>query len=347
MAKVKVDNTDPTAVILSPRENYQVGDTVTVIGTAIDENFKEYIIEYGEGTQPNKWQEASDDARRETDVTNGKLFDWLTKNKLGIFTLRLTVKDKVNHSSYAFVTVDVRPEITEKNGGEAEAADGNARIYIPPNSLSDKKVITINPVPESDIQNTVSTDIRYSGIAYDFEPAALKFLSKPAKPALITISYSDALTPLHSNKTIKLYRYEHEQWTPIGGTVDVKKREISAAVMELGRYAIMETELDKGGKRLIDNLICQPRVFGVGVYHSSTAISFELGGRTQVTVKIYNLAGRLKKILADYETMNQGRNVVTWDGTDEDGQKVLSGLYVIVVVTEEDKATTTVAVLNR
>mgnify|MGYP001603178706 CR=1 FL=1 len=150
-----------------------------------------------------------------------------------------------------------------------------------------------------------------------------------------------------TQKTVKLCRYENGIWTPIGGTVDVKKREISAAVMELGRYAIMETAIDNGGKRLIDNLTCQPRVFGVGVYHSSTAISFELGGRTQVTVKIYNLAGRLKKTLVDNEAMNQGRNVVIYDGTDEDGQKVLSGLYVIVIVTEEDKATTTVAVLNK
>jgi hypothetical protein len=212
-------------------------------------------------------------------------------------------------------------------------------------------------VPEENIQNTVSADIRYLGIAYDFKPEDLKFVSKPAerrksniiKPARITISYADAQIQPHPNKAVKLYKWrkEHNWWELIGGTVDVNKREISAAVMELGRYAIMETDIDDGGKRTINNLTCQPRVFGVGVYHSSTAISFDLGGRGKVTVKIYNLAGRLKKTLVDNEVRDPGRNVVTWVVADEDGPKFLSGLYVIVVVTEEDKATTTVAVLNR
>ena len=348
VVKVKVDNTNPTAEMLSPRDNDQVGNVVTLEGTATDANFKEYIIEYGEGAHPTIWTEASEDARRTTSVTEGKLVDWLPGDKTGIFTLRLTVKDKVNHTSHAEVTVDVLPAINDKTGGETESADGNVRIYVPPNSLLVPKVITINPIVDN-IQNTVPADIIYLGVAYDFEPDHLQFKRKPAKPALITISYANAPIQPHPNKTVKLYKWQnqHDRWEPIGGTVDVKKREISAAVMELGRYAIMETDIDSSGNGKVYNLTCQPRVFGVGVYHSSTAISFELSGRSKVTVKIYNLAGRLKKTLLDNEIMNPGRNVVIWDGTDEGGQKVLSGLYVIVVVTEEDKDTTTVAVLNK
>ena len=350
VVKVKIDNTKPTAKILSPSDNHQVGDVVTLTGTAVDENFREYIIEFKRGNNPkdNNWMEAPNMPVFNT-KNNAALTRWLSEDETGIYTFRLTVKDKVNNTNDDSVTVDVRPAISDKIGGGTESKDGNAQIYVPPNSLPVPKVITINPMVDN-IQNIVPGDIRYLGVAYDFEPANLKFRISPAKPALITISYNaDVPRKPHPNKTVKLYKWQKQnnRWIPIGGTVDVKKREISAAVMELGRYAIMETNIDQGGKKLIDNLTCQPRVFGVGVYHSSTAISFEFRGIGKITVKIYNLAGRLKKKLVDDELMNPGINVVIWDGTDEDGQKVLSGLYVIVVVTEEDKDTTTVAVLNK
>ena len=235
VVKVKVDNTKPIAEILSPQQNDQVGDIVTLIGTAMDENFSEYLIEFvvalglnnavsssiddyrgkeargqgGKGAReqlpssplallppPDDWIKVSR-TPFSREIENDTLIKWPAEGRTGPFTFRLTVKDKANLMSYAFVTVDIRPAIKDNIGGETKSRDGNARIYVPPNSLSDKQVITINPVPEADVQNTVPTDIGYFGIAYDFEPDNLKFKSKPAKPALITISYFFVgLTPI-------------------------------------------------------------------------------------------------------------------------------------------------------
>ena len=179
---------------------------------------------------------------------------WPTTNLVGHFALRLTVTDLVGHTRQAQVTINVRPDINSKNGGGTESADGNARIYIPPNSLAVPQIITINPEPE--IQDTIPPDLTYIGVAYDFGPEGLQFNSKPAKPALITISYAESLRQPNLDKMIGLYRWgQGEIWKRVGGTLDVKNHQVSAPVMELGRYAIMEADAGEGIEGAIENLI--------------------------------------------------------------------------------------------
>jgi len=50
----------------------------------------------------------------------------------------------------------------------------------------------------------------------------------------------------------------------------------------------------------------------------------------QVTVKAFDLTGRLVKVVADFEA-NNGPNTVTWDGRNQQGDTVASGLYLLLV----------------
>jgi hypothetical protein len=62
-------------------------------------------------------------------------------------------------------------------------------------------------------------------------------------------------------------------------------------------------------------------------FSGTTAIGFDLkaGGKTEL--RIYDIAGRLVKTLAEGELAGQTRHVATWDGTDRDGKVVGSGIY--------------------
>jgi flagellar hook assembly protein FlgD len=97
------------------------------------------------------------------------------------------------------------------------------------------------------------------------------------------------------------------------------------------------------------NVNSQPRIFspqGNG-YDDKTAISFNLGKESNVTIKIYNPAGRLVKILTENENMSHGNNVVYWDGKNQQGEFCVSGLYIVTIQAEEKMATKTVVVLNK
>ncbi|MCK5119784.1 MAG: hypothetical protein KAQ78_09375, partial [Candidatus Latescibacteria bacterium] len=93
-------------------------------------------------------------------------------------------------------------------------------------------------------------------------------------------------------------------------------------------------------------LDCQPRIFspdGDG-WHDDTTVIFGLAEAAEVTVRVYNVAGRLERIIADGEPMipdAQGRGRVRWDGKDRSGHVVPDNIYVVVVRIEEEGRTRT------
>jgi len=62
-------------------------------------------------------------------------------------------------------------------------------------------------------------------------------------------------------------------------------------------------------------------------FNPSTRIRYEVPvGGGEVTIRIYDVAGRFVKMLVDgFET--PGRKTITWDGTNEHGEHVASGVY--------------------
>ena len=61
-------------------------------------------------------------------------------------------------------------------------------------------------------------------------------------------------------------------------------------------------------------------------FYSSTNLSFSLTKTTDVKLCIYNIKGhRIRTLLS--EVLVQGNHSVSWDGTDENGKKISSGIY--------------------
>ncbi len=65
----------------------------------------------------------------------------------------------------------------------------------------------------------------------------------------------------------------------------------------------------------------RPNPFG-----SHTTLTFSLAGRQHVTVAVYDLAGRVVSELVDRE-YDAGQYSVAWDGTNDSGAGVASGVY--------------------
>jgi len=61
-------------------------------------------------------------------------------------------------------------------------------------------------------------------------------------------------------------------------------------------------------------------------FNPSTTISFDLPAKAKVSLKVYDVAGRLIRTLTDSE-FDAGRHSITWDGRNESGSGVASGVY--------------------
>ncbi|MFQ6673211.1 MAG: M1 family aminopeptidase [Fidelibacterota bacterium] len=75
----------------------------------------------------------------------------------------------------------------------------------------------------------------------------------------------------------------------------------------------------------------QPRSFRLSQnypnpFNGSTAIKYELPGQSPVTIQVYDLRGKRVRTLINTR-QDKGRKSVIWDGTDEFGKPVSSGVY--------------------
>ena len=70
--------------------------------------------------------------------------------------------------------------------------------------------------------------------------------------------------------------------------------------------------------------------------------------QNNITARIFNLSGRLKRVIEPEVSNNiSGNQVLVWDGKDFDGKVVKSGLYIVTLEKESTILKTTVGVLNR
>ena len=61
-------------------------------------------------------------------------------------------------------------------------------------------------------------------------------------------------------------------------------------------------------------------------FNPATTIEYQLPKDTHVTLRIFNIAGELVKILIE-EKQSAGYHKIQWDGRDENGNSVAGGLY--------------------
>jgi flagellar hook assembly protein FlgD len=63
-------------------------------------------------------------------------------------------------------------------------------------------------------------------------------------------------------------------------------------------------------------------------FNMSTCIPFTVDDRMQVTLRVYDISGRLVRTLLDRD-VGQGSHEREWDGRDDAGVEVASGVYFV------------------
>ena len=102
----------------------------------------------------------------------------------------------------------------------------------------------------------------------------------------------------------------------------------------------------------VESIVCQPRIFSPGGSGSvfeftETNILYSISKSEDVTARIFNLSGRLKRTIKPKYATQAGQQIINWDGKDTNGNIVPSGLYIVTLEKEDVILRTTVGVLNR
>lgn len=120
-----------------------------------------------------------------------------------------------------------------------------------------------------------------------------------------------------------IYRLEEGGWIPVESYVDVNRRRVEASIGKLGIY-----QLRAGGEDGQAGLSFGLEQNYPNPFNGTTQIRFTLAHPTDVELYVLNVRGqRVRTLVNGYESA--GRHVVTWDGRNEGGGRLASGVYLL------------------
>jgi len=346
--KFTVDTTPPTTIIHYPTDQEIISGKVHIIGTACDTSlaseFKKYWVDYAEvGSNEDNWTIINDTLS--SPVINDTLIVW-DCTLYGSYYIKLSAEDikgRKNDYTVQVHVVETLREVSKDKGSFLQCSQNHAQLFISPWALKKDTEIYFSPVNPSQIPSSQNERITFSAIAYFIGPDSVQL----QKPATLTCYYSDSdIAALYESKLALMH---HDNLELVGGFIDAEENKISTTIKKFGTYILIENDSTKLGHHAIYDLDCQPRIFspkGTGI-HATTNISFNLTTDSEVSIKIYNLAGRLVRVLLENEHLRADNKSIEWDGRDYNGNICPSDLYIVTIESAKKVKTKTVMILDK
>ena len=120
----------------------------------------------------------------------------------------------------------------------------------------------------------------------------------------------------------------------------VKKENLKTPNDERGVYIVRTSEMNcmRFLKKLIKDLDGQNSTNSLGQNYpnemdSQTTINFEIENDSEVSINVYDDKGNLVKTLIDNKNQEAGKHTIIWDGKNNEGRKMSSGVYIYRLVT--------------
>jgi len=218
-------------------------------------------------------------------------------------------------------------------------------LYIPPNTLSKDISVFVSRLEAGEVQVPEGGDLVFQGLALTLLPEEVTLDEK--KPASLKLHYGDTPSSAENLALFRL-RSEPDEWEYVGGAMDPAAQTISTSITAFGTYGLFLGGGLEGRNFVIRDIQCQPRILSPrgGGFDGRTAISFDLGTARNVGIRIFSVAGRLKRNL-EAGRFQPGVNTVFWDGRDDGGRIVRDGPYVVTIQTGGTLETKVVMVVNK
>ncbi len=207
-------------------------------------------------------------------------------------------------------------KLLKTNSGGTIGFD-KVNLSIPQNSFYQDTYFTI--IPEK--TDAATNELQAISNAYQIGPANFKF----NQPATLTISYDkEAIANLDESK-ISIYRYENNDWKRLSSSVDENNNAVAALIDQPGTFILFYDP----NYEISENL---PTIFELhqnypNPFNASTRIEYQLPYDVHLSIKIYNIEGKLVKTLYD-DNQQAGYHKIEWDGKNMNNQPSSSGMYI-------------------
>ncbi len=319
---VHVDNIMPVATVSAPTAGSQVAGVVEVVGTAVDEHFGSYSVEWSPGAVGSAAEWLPIVTNVTAAVEEGRLATWDSGDTSGPVRLRLTVEDGAGHATVSETAVIVAGVLRSELHASLSTTDETVRLRLPPNTLPGPTSVTLNDAPPVSVFGQTSLRVVHA------DPDGTEL--DPLKPGTLEFRIPAG----HVSAALGVARWDaaRASWDYLGGTVDREEGWVRTRVFSLGRYALMEEPANFATRDDGLRLRCQPRAFSPlgGDLPSLSYVTFSLREPAATSIRIYNQAGRLARELAD-APLGAGEQSVPWDGRDGMGRVLPNGAYVVQV----------------
>jgi hypothetical protein len=145
-------------------------------------------------------------------------------------------------------------------------------------------------------------------------------------PIEVCLNYDESSLQIDENDLI-LMHYEDPNWVEITTELDTNNDIICGETATLSLFIMMSsipTGVLEGGftPRIHQLLQNYPNPF-----NPLTRIQFELGEPLGASLRVYDVSGRLVRILLAGDIMGAGRHEIIWDGRDSSDRAVAAGVY--------------------
>ena len=165
----------------------------------------------------------------------------------------------------------------------------------------------------------------------------------------ILFKFDGAVTPTLFNNNMELLSNEGNVlvWSGAGNSINAGASQLLTASGEL----VSVIAVDRDGRELATTINAKvtPTTFALhsaypNPFNPNTNLSFTLPTAVSYSLNVYNVAGQLVR---SYEGMGDvGLNVIIWDGKDNAGDEVASGIYFYKLIAGQHQATRKMVILK-
>ena len=237
----------------------------------------------------------------------------------------LTIRVQAQGEGSAVVSRDtliVSVATVTKHGAGLTSVDGDFKAIIAEGALSSEVMATIVQGLNMNIE-APSLSVAHSK-AYTVGPAL-----DLDKPMLVSIPVSGVLP---SDAAIAILK--DGEWFRLPTRVDAVTGALKAESMEAGSFQIRSrVEKSAGQSAAVPSEFALEQNYP-NPFNPSTTIKFDLKGTSSVSLRVYNMLGQEVRTLLASEQKGPGSYRIEWDGRDNNGANVSTGVYIYRIVTD-------------
>ena len=225
-----------------------------------------------------------------------------------------------NDTTYPSRSISVERITNPNNPVLLVSHDHRFSVSVPGNALEGNSFITLfseSPALFSELNGIDATVLGDVDGMYTIGPSGLSLDQEGY--ISFEVDKGDA------GDNIGIFTISGNQLVSIPSIYNPRNSTISASVVELGTYLIARNA------KVVSDVVFAPEEFELAQnfpnpFNPVTSIRYSLAEPGKTTIVIYDLLGREVKTLVDiYQT--PGRYHIQWNGTNNHGQKVGSGIY--------------------